>query len=160
LPVRESLRSCAPKVLNIPAQDCYADGHEKDWLLVATNPHWKAADTRDLHKLRVDIEERHRQVKCFWDLTRFHSTAWSLIVFRTLFVSLAYSLLPIHLFEHGHQELNRRTRETTRRLLPDGDRVMIYCQQYFAFFTLLDHMELTLSLRLNRSCSTFLIDSS
>jgi hypothetical protein len=30
--------------------------------------------------------------------------------------------------------------------LPDGDRVIVYRQQYFAFFTLLEHMELTLSL--------------
>ena len=42
--------------------------------------------------------------------------------------------------------MNRRTRETTRRLLPDGDRVIIYRQQYFGFFTLLEHTELTLSL--------------
>ena len=48
--------------------------------------------------------------------------------------------------QHGHQELNRRTIETTRRLLPDGDRVIIYRQQYFAFFTLLEHTELLLNL--------------
>ena len=46
----------------------------------------------------------------------------------------------------GHEELNRRTCPTTRRLLPDGDRVIVYRQQYFAFFTLLEHMEMTLSL--------------
>ena len=44
------------------------------------------------------------------------------------------------------QELNRRTWPTSRRLLPDGDRVIIYRQQCFGFFTLLEHMELTLSL--------------
>jgi hypothetical protein len=92
------------------------------------------------------IEERHRQVKCFWDLTRFYSTAWSLVVSQTVFVCLTYSLLQIHLLRQGHAALNRRTVQTTRRLLPDGDRVVVYCQQYFAFFTLLEHMELTLSL--------------
>ena len=30
--------------------------------------------------------------------------------------------------------------------LPDGDRVIIYRQQYFGFFTLPEHTELTLSL--------------
>src|SRR5271157_4390766 len=35
---------------------------------------------------------------------------------------------------------------TSRRLLPDGDRAIIYRQQCFSFFTLLEHMELTLSL--------------
>ena len=101
---------------------------------------------RNLYGLRTDIEERHRQVKCFWDLTRFHSTAWSLIVNQLVFVCLTYSLLQIHLLRQGHQELNRRTRPTTRRLLPDGDRVIIYRQQCLGFFTLLEHMESTLSL--------------
>ena len=85
-------------------------------------------------------------MKCFWDLTRFYSTAWSLVVSQTVFVCLTYSLLQIHLLQQGHEALNRRTMPTTRRLLPDGDRVVVYRQQYFAFFTLLEHMEMTLSL--------------
>jgi hypothetical protein len=85
-------------------------------------------------------------VKCFWDLTRFHSTAWNLVVSQLVFVCLTYSLLQLHLLRHGHHELNRRTLPTTRRLLPDGDRVIVYRQQCFGFFTLLEHMELTLSL--------------
>ena len=101
---------------------------------------------RNLYGLRTDIEERHRQVKCFWDLTRFQSTAWSLVVNQLVFVCLTYSLLQLHLLRQGHQELNRRTRPTSRRLLPDGDRVIIYRQQCFGFFTLLEHMEMTLSL--------------
>jgi hypothetical protein len=113
---------------------------------VTTNADWSASRVRDLYGLRTDIEERHRQVKCFWDLTRFHSTAWSLVVNQTVFVCLTYSLLQIHLLKQGHQELNRRTWPTNRRLLPDGDRVIIYRQQSFAFFTLLEHMEMTLNL--------------
>jgi hypothetical protein len=74
------------------------------------------------------------------------STAWNLVVNQTVFVCLTYSLLQLHLLRQGFEELNRRTRQTTQRLLPDGDRVVIYRQQYFAFFTLMEHMELTLSL--------------
>ena len=128
------------------SRDVYADGHETSWLLVTTNATWSARRVRDLYGLRTDIEERHRQVKCFWDLTRFYSTAWSLVVSQTVFVCLTYSLLQFHLLRQGHEALNRRTIPTTRRLLPDGDRVVIYRQQYFAFFTLMEHMELTLSL--------------
>jgi hypothetical protein len=128
------------------SREQYADGDEKGWLLVTTNANWTARQVRELYGLRSDIEERHRQVKCFWDLTRFYSTAWSLVVSQTVFVCLTYSLLQLHLLKEGHAALNRRTVQTTRRLLPDGDRVVVYCQQYFAFFTLLEHMELTLSL--------------
>jgi hypothetical protein len=147
VPQLTSWSACPIPLTGVYSKDCYADGHEKDWLLVATNPTWNAAEVRDLYGLRPDIEERHRQVKCFWDLTRFHSTAWTLIASQTIFVALTYSLLQLHLLEHGHQALNRCTPETTRRLLPDGDRVMIYRQHYFAFFTLLEHTELMLSLQ-------------
>jgi hypothetical protein len=64
-----------------------------------------------------------------WDLTRFHSTAWSLVVSQLVFVCLTYSLLQIHLLRQRHQELNRRTWPTSRRLLRDGDRVIIYRQR-------------------------------
>jgi Transposase DDE domain len=137
---------CPVPLSGVYSRDLYADGHETGWLLVSTNANWTARQVRELYGLRTDVEERHRQVKCFWDLTRFYSTAWSLVVSQTVFVCLTYSLLQIHLLQQGHAALNRRTVQTTRRLLPDGDRVVVYCQQYFAFFTLLEHMELTLSL--------------
>jgi hypothetical protein len=137
---------CPVPLTGVYSRDVYADGHEEGWLMVATNADWSARRVRDLYGLRTDIEERHRQVKCFWDLTRFHSTAWSLVVSQTVFVCMTYSLLQIHLLQKGHDELNRRTWPTSRRLLPDGDRVIIYRQQSFAFFTLLEHMEMTLSL--------------
>jgi Transposase DDE domain len=137
---------CPVPLTGVYSRDRYADGHEDGWLLVTTNQDWSARAVRDLYGVRTDIEERHRQVKCFWDLTRFHSTSRSLIVNQLVFVCLTYSLLQMHLLRQGHQELNRRTRPASRRLLPDGDRVIIYRQQCFAFFTLLEHMEMTLSL--------------
>jgi Transposase DDE domain len=137
---------CPVPLTGVYSRELYADGHETGWLLVTTNANWTARQVRELYGLRTDIEERHRQVKCFWDLTRFYSTAWSLVVSQTVFVCLTYSLLQIHLLKEGHAALNRRTVETTRRLLSDGDRVVVYCQQSFAFFSLLEHMELTLSL--------------
>lgn len=141
-----SWSDCPVPLTGVLSRDIYADGHEESWLVVTTAERWNARRVRDRYGLRTDIEERHRQVKCFWDLTRFHSTAWSLIVSQTVFVCLTYSLLQIHLVRQGHEELNRRTWPTTRRLLPDGDRVIVYRQQCFAFFSLLEHMELTLSL--------------
>jgi hypothetical protein len=138
--------ACPVPLTGVYSRDLYADGHEEGWLVVTTNENWSAHCVRDYYGLRTDIEERHRQVKCFWDLTRFHSTAWSLVVSQLIFVCLTYSLLQLHLLRQGHEELNRRTWPTSRRLLPDGDRVIIYRQQCFAFFTLLEHMEMTLSL--------------
>ena len=79
-PSLTSWSDCPVPLLGVYSRDVYADGHEEGWLLVTTNDDWSARKVRDLYGLRTDIEERHRQVKCFWDLTRFHSTAWSLVV--------------------------------------------------------------------------------
>ena len=68
---------CPVPLTGVYSRDIYADGHEDGWLLVTTNEDWSAPRVRNLYGLRTDIEERHRQVKCFWDLTRFQSTAWS-----------------------------------------------------------------------------------
>ena len=144
--VQQTAKLAPVPLTGVYSRDVYADGHETSWLLVTTSSQWTARRVRDLYGLRTDIEERHRQVKCFWDLTRFHSTAWSLIVSQTVFVCLTYSLLQLHLLQQGHEELNRRTWPTSRRLLPDGDRVMVYRQQYFGFFTLLEHTEMMLRL--------------
>jgi DDE family transposase len=145
-PELRSWWECPVPLTGVLSRDVFADGHETSWLLVTTHATWPARRVRELYGLRTDIEERHRQIKCFWDLTRFHSTAWSLVVSQTVFVCLTYSLLQLHLLRQGHAELNRRLEQTTRRLLPDGDRVVVYRGQAFAFFTLLEHMELTLSL--------------
>jgi len=74
---------CPVPLTGVYSRDQYADGHETSWLLVTTNAIWSARRVRDLYGMRPDIEERHRQVKCFWDLSRFHSTAWSLVVNQT-----------------------------------------------------------------------------
>jgi hypothetical protein len=145
-PQLTSWSDCPTPLTGVYSRDVFADGHQTRWLLVTTSSQWTARQVRDLYHLRTDIEERHRQVKCFWDLTRFHSTAWSLIVSQTVFVCLTYSLLQLHLLQQSHAELNRRTWPTSRRLLPDGDRVIVYRQQCFGFFTLLEHTEMTLSL--------------
>jgi hypothetical protein len=146
LPDLTTWDDCPVPLTGVLSRDLYADGHEESWMLVTTARAWSARHTRELYRLRTDIEERHRQVKCFWDLTRFHSTAWSLVVNQTVFVALTYSLLQLRLLATGHQELNRRTWPTAHRLLPDGDRGILYRQQYFAFLTLLEHTPLTLSL--------------
>jgi hypothetical protein len=72
-------------------------GQTKDWVLVSTADRWSAAQIRSTYELRPAIEERRRQYKCFWDLTRMHSCAFSLVVNQALMVLLAYTLVQAHL---------------------------------------------------------------
>jgi len=72
-------------------------GQTQDWVLVSTADRFSAAQIRSTYDLRPTIEERHRQYKCFWDLTRMHSCAFSLVVNQALLVLLAYTLVQAHL---------------------------------------------------------------
>jgi len=92
-------------------------GQSKDWVLVSTSAKLNAQQIRSTYKLRTAIEERHRQYKCFWDLTRMHSCAFSLVVNQVLFVLLTYTLFQAHLLLRQRQRLNRLTRTSVLDLL-------------------------------------------
>ena len=112
-------------------------GQTQDWVLVTTAERCNAAQIRSTYELRPAIEERHRQYKCFWDLTRMHSCAFSLVVNRALFVLLAYTLVQAHLVLRQRQELNRGVWEYTRQLLsPSLEVVAVYYRQRFCLPTL------------------------
>jgi hypothetical protein len=113
------------------------DGQTQDWVLVTTSQRFTAAQIRSTYELRPAIEERHRQYKCFWDLTRLHSCAFSLVVNQALLVLLAYTLVQVHLVLRQRQELNRGVWESTRQLLsPSLEVVAVYYRQRFCLLTL------------------------
>jgi len=115
-------------------------GQVRDWVLVSTSAHRTAGAIRSLYDLRPAIEERHRQYKCFWDLTRMHSCAFSLVVNQALFVLLAYTLLQAHLVLRRRQELNRNVWERTWQLLsPTLEVVAVYYRQRFCLLTLAEY---------------------
>ena len=115
-------------------------GAVRDWVLVSTSPRRTAAEIRSTYDLRPAIEERHRQYKCFWDLPRMHSCAFSLVVNQSLFVLLAYTLLQAHLVLRRRQELNRSVWERAWQLLsPTLEVVAVYYRQRFCLLTLAEY---------------------
>jgi len=115
-------------------------GEVRDWVLVSTSPHRTAAEIRSTYELRPAIEERHRQYKCFWDLTRMHSCTFSLVVNQVLFVLLAYTLVQAHLVLRRRQELNRSVWERAWQLLsPTLEVVAVYYRQRFCLLTLAEY---------------------
>jgi Transposase DDE domain len=112
-------------------------GQIQDWVLVTTSPYFTAAHIRSTYELRPAIEERHRQYKCFWDLTRMHSCTFSLVLNQALFVLLAYTLVQAHLVLRQRQQLNPGVWERTRQLLsPSLEVVAVYYRQRFCLLTL------------------------
>jgi len=125
------------------------DEHDqhKDWVLVSTAANLTANQMRSTYELRTAIEERHRQYKCFWDLTRMHSRAFSLVVNQALFVLLAYTLLQAHLLLGRRQRLNGLTRTSILDLLsPTLEVVAVYYQQRFCLLSLPEFARILLTL--------------
>jgi hypothetical protein len=143
-----SWSSCTIPVNVVVNREVYADGHEQVWMLMDTRPVLRAAESRDDYRLRTQIEERHRQLKCFWDLTDFKARALSLVVNQVIFVALAYTLLQLFLMrEQKRPELNRRTLPRLRdQLLPSDTHIVIYTDNRCAFLSPIEYTELLLSL--------------
>jgi hypothetical protein len=142
-----SWSSCPVPLSVIINQEIFADGHEEIWMLLDTRKVKKAASARDEYHLRTGIEERYRQLKCFWDLTDFQSRSLSLIVNQVVFVVLAYSLLQLYLCRTGRGELNRRTLPRLRQqLLPTHSVIILYCRNRFALLSVFQYTQLLLTL--------------
>jgi len=122
-------------------------GQTKDWVLVSTSDRFTAAHIRSTYELRPAIEERHRQYKCFWDLTRMHSCAFSLVVNQALFVLLAYTLVQAHLVLRQRQVLTGGVWERTWQLLsPTLEVVAVYYRQRFCLLTLAEYGRILLDI--------------
>ena len=124
-----------------------SDGEVSEWSLATTKTGGTGAEVRETYALRTAIEERHRQLKCFWDLTRFRSRALSLVTAQVVFVLLAYSLLQVFLAKADRGEENPKTRE---RLLGElkyqDDMLVLYSKNRVAYLTPLAYQEALLGL--------------
>jgi hypothetical protein len=115
----------------------------------SSRPCSEHAERRDDNALRTEIEEGHRQLKCFWELAKLTARCFSLVLSQLIFVILTANLLQVFLRKHqaDHPERQRRTRTRALQLLvPTATVIMIYCQNRFATLTTLEYSELLLTL--------------
>jgi hypothetical protein len=140
-------QSC-PVPLNVVLnREVEADGKEHFWALATTRDYVRPEAIVGLYALRPTCEERHRQLKCFQDLTRFTSRAFSLVVHQVAFTLTTYTLLQWHLCRQERQALNKKTQPRVREtLLPTAEQVVIYHGNYFALLDVYEHQELLLTL--------------
>jgi len=142
-----SWSSCPVPLAVILNKEIFADGHAELWMLLDTRKVKDAAAARNEYRLRSAIEERHRQLKCFMDLTEFTSRALSLIVNQVVFVLLAYTLLQLYLRRRGRTDLTRRTLPRVRsQLMPTRSVVILYHGERFALLSVLEYTRLLLTL--------------
>jgi hypothetical protein len=127
--------SCTVPLSVVANREHYGDGHQDLWFLIDTRQAKKPDQFQQEYPLRVSAEERYRQLKCFSDLTRFTSRAFSMVVNQVLFIMLAYNLLQIYLLHRGRKELNQKTLPHIRQqLFPSDNHILVYYQNYYGLF--------------------------
>lgn len=142
-----SWSSCPVPLSVIYCRDTYADGHHHQWLLIDTARVKDPALARTQYRLRVQVEERYRQLKCFTDLMGFTSRRFSLVMHQVLTVLLTYSLVQLYLRKLQRAELSRKPLPNVRKeLLPAASFVIVYCEGRVAFFDRLEYTESLLTL--------------
>jgi Transposase DDE domain len=136
----------------VPLQACVnreisSDGHREYWVLLDTAPIADPVATRLEYGLRSNIEERHRQLKCFSDLAAFTSRKLSLILNQVVFVLLVYSLLQWYWQRIRRTEFNpKTTARALDQLRPAMTVILIFYQSYVARLAPLEYQELLLTL--------------
>jgi len=133
--------SCPVPVHVVLLREYRSDGKCLEWALATTKDFTDPLEIWQLYQVRTAIEERHRQLKCFWDLTSFRSPAFSLVVNQVVFVLLAYTLVQLFLKDTNQGLVAGKVRERLlQMLMPEEDLLYLYCDGRFATFTGLELM--------------------
>ena len=139
--------SCTVPLSVVANRETYADGHQETWLLIDTKEVEDPTEASEHYHLRTTIEERHRQLKCFIDLTHFTSRAFSMVVNQVVFIMLSYNLLQLYLLRQGRKELNKKTQPRIRQqLLPADTHIIVYFENYYGLFAPLEFTEIIATL--------------
>jgi len=143
----QSWSACTVPLSVVANRETYRDGHEKVWLLIDTKELEEPTEASEEYHLRTTIEERHRQLKCFIDLTKFTSRAFSMVVNQVVFIMLSYNLLQLYLLRQGRKDLNSDTLPHIReQLLPSDNHIIVYFENYYGLFAPLEFTEIIASL--------------
>jgi len=139
--------ACGVPIHVVAMRDIHDDGRESRWVLATTMDFSDPFELRRHYQLRPTIEERIRQTKCFWDITKFRATKFSLVVNQIVFVLMAYSLVQIYLLKTGRKDLARRVRQRLfQELMEQEEQHAVYCDNRVAFLPPLEYQEILLSL--------------
>ena len=125
-----SWSDCGVPINVLLIRETYADQHQDQWALMDTRP--TGFSSRDQYGLRPKIEERHRLLKCFHDLSDFHSRCFNVIAAQGVFILLSYTLRQWQLWKFRQQALAGKTPGLLgRQLNLHSEQVFIYHQNAY-----------------------------
>jgi Transposase DDE domain len=147
VPELKTWTTCPVPLQTVVNREVYSDGRREYWVLLDTAPVLDPVATRQEYRLRPNVEERYRQLKCFSDLAKFASREFSLVVNQVVFVLLVYSLLQWFWQRQGRVDLLPQTLpRALQRLRPTLHVILIYWQSYVARLSPLQYQEVLLTL--------------
>ena len=122
-----SWSECTVPIHVLLVREDYADAHQDQWGLMTTADFTNPRQPKEQYALRAKIEERHRLLKCFHDLSDFSSRSFSVIVAQVVFILLSYTLRQWQLWRLLKEELAGQTPGLLqRRLNLHNQYVIIY----------------------------------
>ena len=118
---------------------CYkehcADGHFQEWAILTTHPSLSGPTILEYYSKRPAIEERHRQLKCFYDLTDFRSRNFNAIAAQVVMLLLTYTLRQWQIWKWLEENL--------AHLTPDGLlRALQLLQQWIVIYWQMSYVQL------------------
>jgi len=120
-----SWKECSATIyISVKRTTDYLEGTVSYFVLSHTKKYSDPAEPFNLYEKRTKIEERHRQLKGWWDLTSFTSTSYSLVLTQVLVTLMTYSLMQLYLLRSDMQHLARLTINIyyIKRLFKTGKR--------------------------------------
>ncbi|MBF0443605.1 MAG: transposase [Oligoflexales bacterium] len=131
---------CKVKLQTIVVEKTTFNGKTKNWetnawVLATTKVFRSAMDGARSYNLRVQIEERNKQLKISWKLSQFSSPNKSLIEAQVCFILLTYSMIQAFLMRKDLQELANKTIVSLRGEEAMGQNsVVTYADDKFAVY--------------------------
>lgn len=120
---------------------------EHIWGLISTKVFEQPHKAFDLYKLRTSIEERHKQLKESWNITKFTSPDFNLDTTHVIFTLLTYTLLQLYLSRKNLRKLANKTIETLKQEEKFGNNaVIVYAKNCFATFSVKEYTKILLAL--------------
>jgi hypothetical protein len=138
--------SCSVPLDLVVCRDSQDESLDEAWGILSTaRDELQAVPAGRRYHLRVHIEERHRHLKCFWDLAEFTSPCFDLVVNQIVFTALTYSLLQQQILRESRKALNKASKSRMmEELVPVSDAVIVYTDHYYAVFDKLEYTDMVL----------------
>jgi len=128
-----SWSECTVPIQVVLIRETYGDGHQDQWALMSTASIHDPIQTIEEYGLRTTIEERHRILKCFYDLSDFCSRCFNVISAQVVFILLSYTLRQWQLWKLQQEKLAGKTPGfLERELSAHAQFVVIYHEHAYA----------------------------